>query len=73
MMMWERRNLKKYMGNHEESEPTLRRETAKDISLDTDADDYPQENNEDSDSENEGTFGLSGFDSDDEIDMNIIN
>ena len=49
--------------------PTLRRETAEDVSLDMDADDYPREEGVDSDSDS--TFVPEGLDGDDEIDMNI--
>ena len=59
-----------------DSEPTLRRETAEDVSLDMDADDYPQEDHDgdkgpDSDLEDDDPFDLEGLDSDDEVDMNI--
>ena len=59
------------MDDLEESEPTLSRETAEDVSLDMDADDYPWEEGVDSDSDDEGTFVPGGLDGDDEIDMNI--
>ena len=48
---------------------TLRRETAEDVSLDMDADDYLREEGVDSDSDS--TFVPEGLDGDDEIDMNI--
>ena len=57
------------MDDAEESAPTLRRETAEDVSLDMDADDYPREEGVDSDSDS--TFVPEGLDGDDEIDMNI--
>ena len=57
------------MDDAEESEPTLHRETAEDVSLDMDADDYLWEEGVDSDSNS--TFVPEGLDGDDKINMNI--
>ena len=63
------------MNDTGDSEPTLYRETAQDVSLDRDADNYPQEyghEEPDSDLEDDDSFDLEGLDSDNKVDMNII-
>jgi hypothetical protein len=68
--------VEEYMDDMGDSEPTLHRETAEDVSLDMDADDYPQEDHDgdegpDSDLEDDDSFDLEGLDGDNEVDMNI--
>lgn len=65
------------MDDTEKEEPTLHRETAMDVSLDMDADDYPEgvddEGGDNSDEEEGDGFGLGEgiWHSDDKLDMNV--
>jgi hypothetical protein len=64
------------MDDTEEAEPTLRRETAEDVSLDMVADGYPDEDADEGgdDSDSDDAFGLGEgiWHGDEEIDMNIV-
>jgi hypothetical protein len=62
------------MEDDEEDEPFLQRETASDVALDMDVEDYPedQEASEDSDDEGDGRFGAGEWNADDKIDLEII-